>query len=86
MEFLATEMEAYRTHKPGKCNYRRDNNLMQGELDQHLFSNWTRLEYLELHKNDFTGVIPSEIGLLTNLIRVSSDKQSSYPSIFWKPE
>ncbi|KAJ0017520.1 hypothetical protein Pint_09698 [Pistacia integerrima] len=46
----------HRTHKTGKCNYRRDNNLMQGELDQHLFSNWTRLEYLELHKNDFTGL------------------------------
>ena len=43
------------------------NNLISGELDPRLFSNWTRLEFLELQNNNFTGVIPSQIGLLTNL-------------------
>ena len=43
------------------------NNLISGKLDPRLFSNWTRLEFLELQNNNFTGVIPSQIGLLTNL-------------------
>ncbi|KAF7848137.1 hypothetical protein BT93_L2261 [Corymbia citriodora subsp. variegata] len=47
------------------------NNLISGELDPHFFSNWTKLRFLELHNNNFTGRIPSEIGLLTNLIELA---------------
>ncbi|KAI6704614.1 hypothetical protein NL676_007576 [Syzygium grande] len=47
------------------------NNMIRGELDPHLFSNWTKLQYLELHNNYFTGKIPSEIGLQTNLIELA---------------
>ena len=43
------------------------NNLISGELDQRLFSNWTKLQYLEFQNNNFTGMIPPEIGHLTNL-------------------
>uniref|UniRef100_A0A6N2K7A5 non-specific serine/threonine protein kinase n=1 Tax=Salix viminalis TaxID=40686 RepID=A0A6N2K7A5_SALVM len=43
------------------------NNLISGELDRRLFSNWTRLQYLELQNNNFTGMIPPEIGHLQNL-------------------
>jgi Leucine-rich repeat (LRR) protein len=42
-------------------------NLISGELDPRLFTNWTRLEHLALYNNSFTGLLPSEIGLLTNL-------------------
>ncbi|KAF8030274.1 hypothetical protein BT93_E2658 [Corymbia citriodora subsp. variegata] len=47
------------------------NNLISGELDPHFFSNWTKLRFLELHNNNFSGRIPSEIGLLTNLIELA---------------
>ncbi|XVF27997.1 hypothetical protein REPUB_Repub14bG0157800 [Reevesia pubescens] len=47
------------------------NNLINGELDPRLFSNWNRLQYLELHNNNFTGMIPSEIGLLVNLVELA---------------
>ncbi|TYI81952.1 hypothetical protein E1A91_D05G189300v1 [Gossypium mustelinum] len=47
------------------------NNLISGELDPRLFSNWNRLRFLELHNNNFTGMIPSEIGLLVNLVELA---------------
>ncbi|TYH17359.1 hypothetical protein ES288_A05G186100v1 [Gossypium darwinii] len=47
------------------------NNLISGELDPRLFSNWNRLQFLELHNNNFTGMIPSEIGLLVNLVELA---------------
>ncbi|KAG5252483.1 LRR receptor serine/threonine-protein kinase [Salix suchowensis] len=43
------------------------NNLISGELDGRLFSNWTKLQYLELQNNNFTGMIPPEIGHLQYL-------------------
>ncbi|XP_030553029.2 MDIS1-interacting receptor like kinase 2-like [Rhodamnia argentea] len=47
------------------------NNMISGELDPCLFSNWTKLRFLELQNNNFTGKIPSEIGLLTDLVELA---------------
>ncbi|KAF8030283.1 hypothetical protein BT93_E2663 [Corymbia citriodora subsp. variegata] len=47
------------------------NNMISGYLDPRLFSNWTKLQFLELHNNSVTGKIPSEIGLLTNLVELA---------------
>ncbi|KAK1355793.1 putative leucine-rich repeat receptor-like protein kinase [Heracleum sosnowskyi] len=42
-------------------------NCLSGELLPHFISNWTELTSLDMKNNTFTGNIPSEIGLLTNL-------------------
>ncbi|KAK8678283.1 hypothetical protein V6N13_143788 [Hibiscus sabdariffa] len=57
------------------------NNLISGELDPRLFSNWNRLEFLELHNNNFTGMIPSEIGLLVNLVELALSSNHFHGSV-----
>ncbi|KAL4627808.1 hypothetical protein ACB092_05G192300 [Castanea dentata] len=56
-------------------------NLISGELDPRLFSNWTRLEFLELQNNNFSGVIPPQIGLLTNLKQLALMNNHIFGSI-----
>ncbi|XP_009336150.3 probable leucine-rich repeat receptor-like protein kinase At1g35710 [Pyrus x bretschneideri] len=43
------------------------NNLLIGQILPSLVSNWTKLVYLHLHKNSFSGTISAEIGQLTQL-------------------
>ncbi|XP_031101768.1 receptor-like protein 43 [Ipomoea triloba] len=44
------------------------NNFLSGNISPNFFSNWTELTSLHLQNNSFNGSIPSEIGLLTNLV------------------
>ncbi|MFQ6639383.1 hypothetical protein Gotur_016062, partial [Gossypium turneri] len=61
------------------------NNLISGELDPRLFSDWNRLRFLELHNNNFTGMIPSEIGLLVNLVELALSSNHFHAGFTSKP-
>jgi Leucine-rich repeat (LRR) protein/tRNA A-37 threonylcarbamoyl transferase component Bud32 len=67
MNFLSGNLPLSLTNLTSLSLLYMGNNLISGVLDPSLFSNWTRLENLELQNNNFTGVLPSQIGLLTNL-------------------
>ena len=48
------------------------NNLMRGEISGSVFSSLANLEKLWIAENSFTGVVPSEIGFLSNLGALSN--------------
>ncbi|XP_058083268.1 MDIS1-interacting receptor like kinase 2-like isoform X2 [Magnolia sinica] len=59
-------------------------NEISGELAPILFTNWTKLIFLQLQNNQLTGNIPSEIRLLTNLQFLNLSGNKINGSIPWE--
>ena len=58
-------------------------NKFQGTLPHDLFSRLTNLKYLHVNNNDFSGSLPTEVGLLSSLMSLelqNSNLSGSLPS------